>query len=54
LSRGRELPIDPALGSLGDSAELMNAADKRGLRLVLGLVLNHTSDEHPGPCRPLS
>jgi maltose alpha-D-glucosyltransferase/alpha-amylase len=39
--------IDPSLGSLGDFAELMNVADERGLRVMLDLVLNHTSDEHP-------
>ena len=39
--------IDPALGSLGDFAELMNVADERGLRVMLDLVLNHTSEEHP-------
>jgi maltose alpha-D-glucosyltransferase/alpha-amylase len=39
--------IDPALGSLGDFAELMNVADERGLRIMLDLVLNHTSNEHP-------
>jgi maltose alpha-D-glucosyltransferase / alpha-amylase len=39
--------IDPVLGSLGDFAELMNVADERGLRIMLDLVLNHTSDEHP-------
>jgi maltose alpha-D-glucosyltransferase/alpha-amylase len=39
--------IDPALGSLGDFAEFMNVADERGLRVMLDLVLNHTSEEHP-------
>jgi maltose alpha-D-glucosyltransferase/alpha-amylase len=39
--------IDPTLGSLGDFAELMNVADERGLRVMLDLVVNHTSDEHP-------
>ncbi|MCU7730820.1 alpha-amylase family protein [Actinoplanes sp. KI2] len=39
--------IDPTLGSLGDFAELMNVADERGLRIMLDLVLNHTSDGHP-------
>jgi maltose alpha-D-glucosyltransferase/alpha-amylase len=39
--------VDPSLGSLGDFADLMNAADERGLRVILDLVLNHTSDEHP-------
>jgi maltose alpha-D-glucosyltransferase/alpha-amylase len=39
--------IDPDLGSLGDFAQFMNAADERGLRVMLDLVINHTSDEHP-------
>jgi maltose alpha-D-glucosyltransferase/alpha-amylase len=39
--------VDPALGSLGDFAELMNVADERGLRVMLDLVVNHTSDQHP-------
>lgn len=39
--------VDPQLGSLGDFADLMNAADERGLRVMLDLVVNHTSDQHP-------
>jgi maltose alpha-D-glucosyltransferase / alpha-amylase len=39
--------VDPALGSLGDFADLMNVADERGLRIMLDLVVNHTSNEHP-------
>ena len=39
--------IDPALGSLGDFAELTRGAEERGIRIVLDLVVNHTSDEHP-------
>jgi maltose alpha-D-glucosyltransferase/alpha-amylase len=39
--------VDPSLGSLGDFAELMNVADERGLRIMLDLVVNHTSDQHP-------
>jgi maltose alpha-D-glucosyltransferase / alpha-amylase len=39
--------IHPDLGSLGDFAELMNVADERGLRIMLDLVVNHTSSEHP-------
>jgi len=39
--------VDPKLGSLGDFADFMNAADERGLRVILDLVVNHTSDEHP-------
>ncbi|GAA6527645.1 alpha-amylase family protein [Intrasporangium sp. DVR] len=39
--------VDPALGNLGDFAELMAECDERGIRVMLDLVLNHTSDEHP-------
>ncbi|ADU46998.1 alpha-amylase family protein [Intrasporangium calvum] len=39
--------VDPALGNLGDFAEFMAECDERGIRVMLDLVLNHTSDEHP-------
>jgi maltose alpha-D-glucosyltransferase/alpha-amylase len=39
--------IDPRLGSLGDFAELAQEAQQRGIRLILDLVVNHTSEEHP-------
>ena len=39
--------VDPRLGSLGDFTELTRAAHDRGIRVVLDLVVNHTSDEHP-------
>lgn len=39
--------VDPRLGTLGDLAELLDNADERGLRIMLDLVLNHTSDKHP-------
>lgn len=39
--------IDPRLGSLGDFAELTIQARERGIRILLDLVVNHTSDEHP-------
>jgi maltose alpha-D-glucosyltransferase / alpha-amylase len=39
--------IDPRLGSLGDFVELATQARSRGIRLLLDLVVNHTSDQHP-------
>lgn len=39
--------INPQIGSLGDMAALIDEADERGLRIILDLVVNHTSDEHP-------
>ncbi|MGI9119447.1 MAG: alpha-amylase family protein [Acidimicrobiales bacterium] len=39
--------VDPRLGTVGDFAELVHHADNRGLRIIIDLVVNHTSDEHP-------
>jgi maltose alpha-D-glucosyltransferase / alpha-amylase len=39
--------VDPRLGSLGDFAELALEAAARGIRLIVDLVVNHTSDAHP-------
>jgi maltose alpha-D-glucosyltransferase / alpha-amylase len=39
--------VDPALGSLGDFAEFLDQADERGLRVLIDLVVNHTSNQHP-------
>jgi maltose alpha-D-glucosyltransferase/alpha-amylase len=39
--------VDERLGTLGDFAALTRAARERGIRIVLDLVVNHTSDEHP-------
>jgi maltose alpha-D-glucosyltransferase / alpha-amylase len=34
-------------GSMGDFTELIAESHKRGIRVVIDLVMNHTSDEHP-------
>jgi oligo-1,6-glucosidase len=39
--------IDPTFGSLGDFDALLAAVHERGMKLVMDLVVNHTSDEHP-------
>jgi oligo-1,6-glucosidase len=39
--------IDPIFGSLDDFDELVAAVHRRGMKLVMDLVVNHTSDEHP-------
>jgi len=39
--------VDPQLGSLEDFDELLEAAHARGLRVLLDLILCHTSIEHP-------
>lgn len=39
--------IDPQYGSLQDFDRLVAQARDRGIRVVLDLVINHTSDRHP-------
>jgi len=39
--------VDPRLGTLGDFAELLYRANNLGIKVMLDLVVNHTSDEHP-------
>jgi maltose alpha-D-glucosyltransferase/alpha-amylase len=39
--------IDPRLGTLGDFVELVHECENRGIRLMIDLVVNHTSDQHP-------
>ncbi len=39
--------VDPRLGTLDDVADLIAATHRRGMRLLLDLVPNHTSIQHP-------
>jgi maltose alpha-D-glucosyltransferase / alpha-amylase len=39
--------VDPKLGSAGDFVEFMHLARERGLRVIVDLVVNHTSKDHP-------
>jgi oligo-1,6-glucosidase len=39
--------IDPTFGTLEEFDALLVAVHERGMRLVMDLVVNHTSDEHP-------
>ena len=38
--------IDPMFGSLDDMEELIEKAKEKNIRIIMDLVLNHTSDEH--------
>ena len=38
--------INPEFGTLEDFQELLDQTHKRGMKLILDMVLNHTSDEH--------
>lgn len=39
--------IDPVYGTLDDLDRLIEGLHRRGMKLMLDMVLNHTSDEHP-------
>ncbi len=38
--------VDPRYGSSGDFVAFMHQARKRGMRVIIDLVINHTSDQH--------
>ena len=38
--------VDPRYGTLGDFVEFAHAARQRGIRVLIDLVVNHTSNEH--------
>ena len=39
--------VDPRYGTLGDFIEFTHGAKQRGIRVLIDLVMNHTSDQHP-------
>ncbi len=39
--------IDPVFGTLDDFRELLEKAHEAGIRIILDMILNHTSDQHP-------
>lgn len=39
--------VDSRLGNHGDFVELVRTARDRGMRVIVDLVVNHTSDKHP-------
>jgi len=39
--------VNPQYGTMDDFERLLTEAHKRGIRVLIDLVLNHTSDQHP-------
>jgi maltose alpha-D-glucosyltransferase/alpha-amylase len=39
--------VDPRYGTLGDFVDFTHGAKQRGIRVLIDLVVNHTSDQHP-------
>ena len=38
--------VDPRLGDLGDFSEFLEAAEEKGIRILIDLPVNHTSTQH--------
>jgi maltose alpha-D-glucosyltransferase / alpha-amylase len=41
------ISVHPSYGSLEDFKTFLTAAHNRGIRIIIEMVLNHTSDQHP-------
>jgi maltose alpha-D-glucosyltransferase/alpha-amylase len=39
--------VHPDYGTLGDFKQFLKEAHRRGIRVIIELILNHTSDQHP-------
>ncbi|WP_017720816.1 maltose alpha-D-glucosyltransferase [Kamptonema formosum] len=39
--------VNPIYGTLEDFKEFLSAAHQRGIRVIIELIVNHTSDQHP-------
>jgi maltose alpha-D-glucosyltransferase / alpha-amylase len=39
--------VDPRFGTLGDFVEMIRTADNLGIRVLVDLVMSHTSNQHP-------
>ncbi len=39
--------VDPRYGALGDFVDFTHGCRQRGIRVIIDLVVNHTSDQHP-------
>src|SRR5690606_38551760 len=39
--------VDPKLGSAGDVVSFIEQANKRRIKVIIDLVVNHTSNRHP-------
>ncbi len=39
--------VNPSYGTLGDFKAFLDAAHQRGIQVMIELVVNHTSDQHP-------